>query len=172
VPKKAATTGAPPKPKTETQVSSGGVVYRRDGTQVDVILILVGEKRRWQLPKGIVEPGETPETTAVREAREEAGVDTRLGEKIDTVEYWYVSTWAETPVRYHKFVHFFLLEYTGGDVAQHDQEVIEARWMPIGESVRMLSFANEKKIVERAAETLRSADLTLGLDDGGPGAIV
>ena len=58
-------------------------------------------------------------------------------------------------MRYHKFVHFFLYAATGGDVADHDHEVLEARWFPIADAERALAFPNERKVVAMAAELLR-----------------
>lgn len=136
---------------TETQVSAGGVAYRLHGGQVQIALISVGEPRRWQLPKGLVDPGENAESTAAREAREEAGIVTRIEAPIDTIEYWYQTSRGGHRVRYHKYVHFFLLSYVDGDVADHDDEVNEARWVPIEEAGRMLPFANERRVAEQAA---------------------
>jgi 8-oxo-dGTP pyrophosphatase MutT (NUDIX family) len=110
----------------------------------------VGERRRWQLPKGTVDPGETPETAALREVREEAGVEAELLEPLDRVEYWYYATEAEGRVRFHKLVHFYLMAYRAGDVRDHDHEVHEARWVPIEEAITLLAFENERKVVERA----------------------
>ena len=142
---------------TETQVSAGGVAYRaRDGA-TEVALVLVGAKRRWQLPKGIVEEGESPETAARREIREEAGLEAELVAPLETIEYWYVAARGAARVRYHKFVHFFLFTATGGDVADHDHEVVEARWFPIAEAGQALAFENERKVVAMAAELLRGA---------------
>jgi 8-oxo-dGTP pyrophosphatase MutT (NUDIX family) len=145
-------------PRTETQVSAGGVAHRRraDGG-VEVALVLVGPRRRWQLPKGIVEEGEEPAATAVREVREEAGLDTTVAAELETIEYWYVATRGAERVRYHKFVHFFLLATTGGDVRDHDREVEEARWFPLDEALAALAFANERRVVERAAALLATA---------------
>jgi 8-oxo-dGTP pyrophosphatase MutT (NUDIX family) len=132
------------------QVSSGGVAFRRrdGGADVEVALISVGEKGRWQLPKGIVDAGESPETTAVREVREEAGIDSAIVAPLESIEYWYVA--ASEGVRYHKRVHFFLLEYERGDVQDHDREVNEARWVPIDEALQMLAFKNEREVVVKA----------------------
>ena len=141
--------------RTQRQTSAGGVVFRRRDERVEVALIRVGDKSRWQLPKGIVDEGESPEVTAVREVREEAGVDAELIAPIETVEYWYVGTeHGGERVRFHKFVHFFLLEYRSGDVRDHDREVEEARWVPLGEAEAMLSFASERKVLARARELL------------------
>lgn len=134
------------------QVSAGGVVYRRAAGGAEVAIVRVGPKRRWQLPKGIVEEGEDPEETAVREVREEAGVDARVAAPLDTIEYWYVGNERDgRRVRFHKFVHLFLLEYASGDVADHDHEVDEARWVPLGEAADMLAFESERKAMSQAA---------------------
>jgi 8-oxo-dGTP pyrophosphatase MutT (NUDIX family) len=136
---------------THEQVSAGGVAFRGAGDRVDIALISVGPAGRWQLPKGLVDRDELPEIAAQREVREEAGLETeRLG-RIETVEYWYFGkARGAQRVRFHKFVHFYLFRATGGDVSQHDHEVNEARWVEIGDAIVMLSFANEKKVVEKA----------------------
>ena len=139
------------------QTSSGGVVYRRNESgQVEIAIISVGPQRRWQLPKGLVDPGEKPEATAVREAREEAGVDTRVTAHIETIEYWYAGLERGIRVRFHKHVHFYLLEYVSGDTRDHDAEVNEARWVPIDEAAGQLAFEGERRVVERAKEMLGS----------------
>jgi 8-oxo-dGTP pyrophosphatase MutT (NUDIX family) len=139
------------------QVSAGGVVYRRaaSGRPTEVALIRVGPTRRWQLPKGIVDDGESPELTAVREVREEAGVDAHLVGPLEVIEYWYVGDDRDGKrVRFHKFVHLFLLEYEGGDVAQHDREVEEARWVALPDAEAMLAFGSERKAMARARALL------------------
>jgi 8-oxo-dGTP pyrophosphatase MutT (NUDIX family) len=136
--------------RTETQVSAGGVVVRTLGDRPHVALICVGPRRRWQLPKGLVEPGEGPEAAATREVREEAGVAADLVAPVETIEYWYVAAKSGGRVRYQKTVHFFLFRYRSGDVADHDHEVLEARWVPADEAVTMLSFPNERRVVEKA----------------------
>ena len=135
---------------TREQVSAGGVACRRGGTGIEVALISVGPKGRWQLPKGLIDPGETPEEAAVREVREEAGIETELVTPIDTIEYWYVGRRGTQRVRFHKQVHFFLLAYRAGRVSEHDREVNEARWMGLEEALTLLAFNNERRVVERA----------------------
>ena len=143
--------------RTETQVSAGGVAYRRTGAGLEVALVRVPPRDRWQLPKGIVEEGERPEATALREVREEAGLVTESEGELETIEYWYVATRGGARVRYHKFVHFYLLAFVSGDVRDHDREVDEARWTGIDEAVERLAFANERRVVELAARRLAAA---------------
>jgi 8-oxo-dGTP diphosphatase len=146
-----------PRFRTVTQTSAGGVAYRRRGATLDVVLIAVGPNDRWQLPKGIVDPGESPEITAVREVREEAGVDAQLIAPLETIEYWYVGTERTGErVRYHKRVHFYLMEYVDGRVEDHDAEVNEARWVELAAAAEMLSFKNERTVLGQAAALLES----------------
>jgi 8-oxo-dGTP pyrophosphatase MutT (NUDIX family) len=86
---------------TQTQVSAGGAVFREQGANIEVALISVGNPPRWQLPKGLVDKGESPEVAALREVREEAGIEATIVEKIETVEYWYQATTEGKRVRYH-----------------------------------------------------------------------
>ena len=138
------------------QTSAGGVAFRdaARGEGTEVALVLVGVKRRWQLPKGIIDAGETPEETARREVREEAGIESQVAAPIETIEYWYVGDDRGTRVRFHKRVHFFLLRATGGDVRDHDREVLEARWVKAAEAGAMLAFPTERRVLARALELL------------------
>ena len=149
---------SPGKVTTMDQVSAGGVAFRWTEAEPQIAIVSMKPKLRWQLPKGIVDPGESPEITAVREVREEAGVETeRLG-LIETIEYWYRSFRNGKPVRYHKFVHFYLLKYTGGDVADHDHEVEEARWVSFEEALDLLEFKSEREVVEKARQMIEKLE--------------
>jgi 8-oxo-dGTP diphosphatase len=145
-------TGSKPKLPVVDQVSAGGVAYRKTGATIEVALISVGKDNRWQLPKGIVDPGETPEVTAVREVREEAGLQTELLEQLEKIEYWYVGNKGRQRVRFHKFVYFYLLRYSSGNIQDHDWEVNEARWVEISQAQQLLAFKSEKLVVAKAAE--------------------
>jgi len=135
---------------TVNQVSSGGVAFRRQGNQVQVALISVGETRRWQLPKGTVEKDETNESAAVREVREETGIQTEVVHLLDRIEYWFFSSSGGKRTRHHKFVYFFLLRTLSGDIRDHDHEVNESRWVEINAALKMLKFENEKRILKEA----------------------
>lgn len=135
---------------TRVQVSAGGVAFRRAGDHIEVALISVGDPPRWQLPKGRVDEGETNEVTALREVREEAGIVTELIAPIDTIDYWFYARSRGDLTRIHKFVHFFLLRYLSGNIADHDREVHESRWFEISQAEEMLAFKSEKAMIAKA----------------------
>jgi 8-oxo-dGTP pyrophosphatase MutT (NUDIX family) len=139
------------------QVSAGGVVFRGDKDSVEVVIVSVGGQHRWQLPKGLVDKDESPEVAAVREAREEGGVSSEVVELIETIEYWYAGLDNGIRGRFHKRVHFYLLRYLSGDTKDHDWEVNEARWVPIGDAASQLAFDNERRVMERARELVARA---------------
>lgn len=135
---------------TIQQTSAGGVAFRSAAAKPEIVIVRIVPEMRWQLPKGLIDDGESAEAAAIREVREEAGVDAELVRPIETVEYWFVSSYGGQRARYHKFVHFFLMKYRSGDVGDHDHEVAEARWVPIDDALRMLEFKSEKAVVEKA----------------------
>jgi 8-oxo-dGTP diphosphatase len=142
--------------QTLDQISAGGVAYREVAGQFEVALISVGQNERWQLPKGTVDNNEPHEAAALREVREEAGIEAELIARLDTVEYWYYATLQGRRVRYHKYVHFFLMRYLSGNVSDHDHEVNEARWVEIQKAIDLLAFKNEQDVVRQALTKLRS----------------
>jgi 8-oxo-dGTP pyrophosphatase MutT (NUDIX family) len=132
---------------TSTEFSAGGVVVR--GDQVAVI---VPVKRGPQgirvlgLPKGHPDGAENPEEAAQREVREETGLEAELISKLGEVRYWY----QRRGRRIFKRVVFYLFDYRSGDLADHDSEVEDARWMPLEEAARSLTYAGEREMVARA----------------------
>jgi 8-oxo-dGTP pyrophosphatase MutT (NUDIX family) len=130
-------------------------VFRRQPAGIEVAIIRPRGTERWQLPKGLVDPGEPPEQAARREVREEAGIVGEVVAPIQTINYWYVGADRDGQrVRFHKTVHFFLLTFHSGDVTNHDHEVAEARWMPIDEALERLAFRNERHVVEKGREMI------------------
>jgi len=125
---------------------------------VEVALISVGESNRWQLPKGNVDKNESTEAAALREVREEAGIETKVTGRIDKVEYWYFDKYAADRARVHKFVHFYLLEYCSGNVQDHDSEVNDAQWVEIEPAIALLAFDGEKKVLEKAKEMIEAEE--------------
>ncbi|GAC1439281.1 MAG: hypothetical protein NVSMB51_16990 [Solirubrobacteraceae bacterium] len=134
--------------KRREEFSAGGVVVR----EPDEVLVIVPRRRAADgrsvlaLPKGHVDPGETPEQAATREVREEGGVEARLVEELGQVRYWYRRDGRSIPKR----VIFYLFEYRSGDLADHDDEVEQARWVSLEEAERTLSYEGEREMVARA----------------------
>jgi 8-oxo-dGTP pyrophosphatase MutT (NUDIX family) len=134
--------------RTEHHRSAGGLVVEGDR----ILLISTQAGRRWQLPKGHIEEGETAEQAALREVREETGVTGRVVAPLSEVEYWFVEKGAR---RVHKRVDYFLLDYVSGTAADFDAaEVSGAEWFSWDEGIAKLSFDNERRVVIQAREIL------------------
>lgn len=144
---------------TVHQVSAGGVTYRTLEGPIEIALIKTASEGRWQLPKGIIDPGETPEIAALREVREEAGITCEIIAPLEVIEYWFAAAYDGGPKkRYHKKVHFYLMKFLSGNVENHDHEVSEARWVEINEASEMLAFDSEKSLIAIARNRLEGAE--------------
>jgi len=143
--------------RTATATSAGGIVVRYESGQP---LLVVGSRRRerdgrtWTLPKGTPNAGESREQTAIREVEEETGLEVRITGPLDSIEYWFV----QSGTRIHKTVHYFLMEPTGGDLADHDHEFEKVRWVPFEEAGSLLTFATERELVAEAQDRLGSIE--------------
>jgi 8-oxo-dGTP pyrophosphatase MutT (NUDIX family) len=127
--------------------SAGGVVVRGEDVAVIVPVKRDAEGRQvLALPKGHPDGDETPEEAATREVREEAGVDAKLVEELGEVRYSYLRGGR----RIEKVVRFFLFQYLGGDVTDHDHEIEDARWIPLTEAATALSYEGEREMIARA----------------------
>ena len=131
-------------------VSAGGVVWRRGDDGIEVVVCGRRAEQHWGLPKGTPDDGETMEQTALREVREETGLEVEAGEQLGSIEYWFTSG----GVRYHKHVHHWLMQPTGGDVANHDHEYDDVEWVSLHEALHLLSYDNERRILREAARVL------------------
>jgi 8-oxo-dGTP pyrophosphatase MutT (NUDIX family) len=132
---------------SESEFSAGGVVVR--GTDCIVIVptrLAADGSKVLALPKGHPDGKESAADAALREVREEAGVDAALVEKLGEVRYWY----QRGGKRIAKIVAFFLFQYVSGAVEDHDHEVEDARWMPLARAAEELTYPGEREMVRRA----------------------
>src|SRR3954467_3491518 len=132
---------------SEREFSAGGVVLEDDRVAV-VVPTRRGAKGQLvlALPKGHVDPGETPAQAATREVKEETGLDAELKEKLGDVRYWY----QRNGRRIFKVVTFYLFERTGGPFEAHGGEVGAGQWIALGEAASELSFPGEREMVAKA----------------------
>jgi 8-oxo-dGTP pyrophosphatase MutT (NUDIX family) len=136
--------------RSATATSAGGIVVRHEA---GVPYLVVGMRRRerdavtWTLPKGTPEPGETREATAIREVAEESGLEVRIVKPLESIEYRFV----QHGTRIHKTVHYYLMEPVGGDLARHDHEFEQVRWVSFADASGLLTFETERALVARAA---------------------
>ncbi len=169
------------KGRIERPVSAGGVVYRvTDGTVETVLCghllparspqkietpaaklgaatdgrtaLKSGEEVRWSLAKGTPDAGETMEETALREVRDETGLDVEMKAPIKSIDYWFADRGGD--VRYHKTVHFYLMVSIGGDTSLHDPEFDVVEWVSSERALEVLQYANEVEVLRRALELI------------------
>lgn len=126
-------------------------------------MVLIGGRRRpphgrltWGLPKGHIERGETLAEAAIREVREETGIEAEIQCPLGDVRYVFTKRpGTDDAVRIRKRVRYYLMRRTGGRLADRDDELDEVRWVPLADAPRLLTFANERRIARRAAALLR-----------------
>jgi 8-oxo-dGTP pyrophosphatase MutT (NUDIX family) len=152
------------KPRIVRAFSAGGVLFRPALSPVaagapgstddaveaaqaaEVALVGNGLDHFWVLPKGTPLEGETSEQAAVREVAEETGVRGRILAEVGVIHYWF----SRHGARYSKDVLYYLMVAESGDVSLHDHEYAEARWFPLGEASRMLTYPNEVALLVKA----------------------
>ncbi len=168
--------------RVEEPVSAGGVVYRLVNGKVETALCGLisrpradaagerprpdshgnlgskkttqdrGQEVRWSLAKGTPDSGESLEETALREVREETGLDVEIQEPIRSIDYRFAERGGE--VRYHKTVHFYLMAPVGGDIALHDPEFDLVQWFPSDVALKTLKYVNEAEVLRLALELI------------------
>jgi 8-oxo-dGTP pyrophosphatase MutT (NUDIX family) len=154
----------------EREISSGGVVVRRTGESWGMAAIqpqkepaLAGNKKAspkivLALPKGLVDAGEKPEQTAVREVLEETGLTAAIITKLRDIKYVYVRSWGDGE-RVFKIVSFYLLRYMSGEIDDIQPgmrvEVKQALWIPLEDAPHKLAYGGEREVVKAALEYLK-----------------
>ena len=164
----------PRNPKIAREFSAGGVVVRQRADQWWMVAIqpsarqaadnkAVKEKGKavWALPKGIIDPGERAAETAIREVREETGVNAELVQKLGDVKYIYLRNWGDG-ARVFKVVSFFLLRYVSGRIGdlppETRHEVARVKWIPLEAAPRLLTFKGDRQMAQKALEILTSGN--------------
>lgn len=154
------------------EISSGGVLVRpaAEGWELAVIepqreasIVKKSDKKRHTevlaLPKGLIDPGEKPAQTAIREVHEETGLTGSILAKLTDIKYTYVRSWGDKQ-QVFKIVSFYLLKYESGTVddvsAAMRIEVKRAQWIPLEGAERRLAYRGERDVIRLAREYLKS----------------
>lgn len=136
--------------ETRLQFSAGGVVYRKTGTDIEVVILTRGGGKIFCLPKGKIERLETPRQAALREIKEETGLTGTIEKDFGKINYWFFSE--EDRTRIHKTVYFFLVRYESGSTSDHDTDAEDVRWLPADEALKIMSYPSERRMVEKARD--------------------
>ena len=137
--------------------SSGGAVLSFRDAVPYVALIATRGRLRWGLPKGAVSEGETSEQAALREVKEETGLDATIVKPLDTIEYYFRA--GGTLIR--KRVDFYLMNYVSGTMTPQLSEVDDVQWVELSEAIQRASFDSEKKLLEMALAEVETARASL-----------
>lgn len=142
--------GPRPRGKRVEEISAGGLVRSPGGGQA--LLIGRHDKRGrtlWSLPKGHIEPNESPEQAAVREVREETGIDAVIVQHLGTIDFWFMAEGK----RIHKTVHHYLMDAVGGVLTAQTAEVDDVQWFDMDTIVSQLAYSDERKLIRATMDS-------------------
>lgn len=123
------------------EFSAGGIVFNKG----KVLLTKHSQNKHWSFPKGLIDPGQTPEQAAIREVKEEGGVEAEIVDKVGHNKYVYTLNGEKI----FKVVTYFLMKYVSGDIKDHDWEVEEAGWFSPDEAIKQLTFSQDKNLLKK-----------------------
>lgn len=126
------------------EFSAGGIVFNKG----KVLLTKHSQNKHWSFPKGLIDPGQTSQEAAIREVKEEGGVEAEIIDKLGYNKYVYTLNGEKI----FKIVTYFLMKYLSGDTKDHDWEVEEAGWYPPEDALKQLTFGQDKELLKKALE--------------------
>lgn len=131
------------------------MVLKQSGSEPRVCLIARKAKGQihWRLPKGHVEKGEELKQTALREVKEETGIDGSIQSRLGAIRYAFYDPRRKRHV--FKTVHFYLVRYLRGSLADHDDEIESARWFPVSKALKLLEYTSERQLLRKAVLKVR-----------------
>ena len=127
------------------EFSAGGIVFNSKG---EVLVTQHSQNKHWSFPKGLIDPGQTPEQAAVREVKEEGGVEAEILDKVGYNKYVYTMDGEKI----FKVVTYFLMKYKSGDIKDHDWEVSDVGWYTPEDALKKLTFSQDKNLLKKALE--------------------
>ena len=132
------------------QFSAGGVIYKKEDGETLILLSQHSQHHGWVFPKGLINEKETKEQAALREVREEVGVEGKIVRALNPVTYWYVMEGEKI----RKTVYYFIMEFAGGDISKHDYEMEKVEWLPKEKIEERLTYESDKIVWREAKELI------------------
>ena len=130
--------------------SAGGIIFDKKDGDVFIIVTQHSQHHGWVFPKGLIDKDEDKKSTALREVKEEAGVEAKIIKELPPTEYFYQFEGQKIK----KKVTYFLMEYVSGDLSDHDWEMEDAQWIPLDKVEEKLSFKSDKEVFQKAKKLI------------------
>lgn len=130
------------------EFSAGGIVFNSKG---QVLLTKHSQNKKWSFPKGLIDEGQTSEETALREVKEEGGVEAEILDKVGYSKYVYTLNGEKI----FKVVTYYLMKYVSGDPKDHDWEMEDAGWFEVEDALKTLDFSRDKELLKKAVEVIK-----------------
>ncbi len=137
------------------EFSAGGIIYKIENGELFILISQHSQHKGWVFPKGLIGDhveNETKEATAIREVKEETGVEAEIQKTITPVTYWYV--WEEEKRK--KTVYYFIMKFTGGDITKHDHEMQAVEWVRENDVLEKLSYKSDKDAFVEALPEIKT----------------
>ncbi|MBI4035712.1 NUDIX domain-containing protein [Candidatus Daviesbacteria bacterium] len=128
------------------EFSAGGIVFNDKG---QVLVTQHSQNKHWSFPKGLLDhPEQTTEQSALREVKEEGGIEAEIIDKVGYSKYIY----SLNGEKIFKIVTYFLMKYLSGNIADHDWEVSDIGWFAPEDALKQLSYSRDKELLKKAVE--------------------
>lgn len=140
--------------RMKLEFSAGGVVYKKEDSNLFILVSQHSQHHGWVFPKGFIGDhikGEKKEDTAVREVKEETGADGVIEQELTPVTYWYQMDGEKRK----KTVYYYIMKYTGGDITQHDWEMENVEWLPHDQVEKRLTYPSDRQVWKEAQKLLK-----------------
>lgn len=131
------------------EFSAGGIVFNKAG---QVLLVQHSSNKHWSFPKGQIELGKSSKETAIREVKEEGGVEAEIIDKVGNSKYVYT----KDGEKIFKVVTVYLMKYVSGDIEDHDWEVSDIVWFTPEAALKQLTFSQDKDLLRIALEKIKA----------------
>jgi 8-oxo-dGTP diphosphatase len=131
------------------EFSAGGIVFKKENQSLFILIAQHSQHHGWVFPKGLIGDHvkeESKESTALREVKEETGVDAEIVKELEPVTFWYVFNGEKIK----KTVYYYIMKHVGGNFENRDMEMESVEWVPLDEVVERLTYKSDKQVFEEA----------------------